>query len=208
MAESSRDERPSDDEKCDSHHLDAAAPSHGWTLDQLTAAAREEWAAILTAEKTTTARYWRLGQVLHLARKQFAHGQWIGYLKELGIEKTRALKAMRIFETFSTAAQTAGLTVAEAYARRERRPRAARKQDQPPDDAQVENLTPRPRPSWSQFVTALIAEADRLADEIDFQSVDTIVHDIEQTAHALASLRRLEERLQSRYRELLAAAEN
>jgi hypothetical protein len=98
-------------------------PSHTWSLDRLEEASVVAYAALVGDERSVTARYWSLGKLLHLTRKHFTHGQWGAYLKKLKIDKTRAAKAMRIFATFSTAEQTAGLTVAEAYEQRVRRPR-------------------------------------------------------------------------------------
>lgn len=158
--------RKTDGKSCDPQHFEAEVPSHSWDLDRLSAVARIEHAAILDEERSTTARYWRLGQVLHLARKQFAHGQWLRYLQELGIEKTRAVKAMRIFETFSTETQTTELTVAEAYDKRRRRPRAPSQQINVGERIQEDDKPcAAPAPSWSRFAASIVADIERLWDE-------------------------------------------
>jgi len=186
-------------ESCDPQLLDAAAPSHTWTLEQLTAAASEEHAALLAEERSTTARYWRLGQVLRLARKQFAHGQWTRYLKELGIEKTRAVKALRIFESFTTEAQTAPLTVAGAYAKRRRRTRTARKhvaaeQAQQPSAPAAGSLR-----TWPEFAATIVGEVERRLDEAEFMTADEMAAALRETTRAAAALSRLERRLRERY---------
>lgn len=183
-------------ESCDPQLLDAAAPSHTWTLDQLTAVAREEHAALLAEERSATARYWRLGQVLRLARKQFGHGQWTRYLKELGIDKTRAVKALRIFESFATEAQTAPLTVAEAYAKRRRRPHSARKQvtaEQAPLPSAPAAGSLR---TWPEFAATIVGEVERRLDEAEFMTAEEIAAALAEVARAASALRRLEERLQ------------
>jgi len=57
---------------------------------------------IVDGEKQLAPTYWRLGQALSLARKQFHYCQWDKYLKSLEFERTRAARARAIFNTFST----------------------------------------------------------------------------------------------------------
>jgi len=75
---------------------------------------------IIDGEKLLTPSYWRLGHALVLAKKTLNHGQWARYLKKLGIDKTRASKARAIYRTFESEVDVAGLTVEEAYAKRQR----------------------------------------------------------------------------------------
>lgn len=192
-----------DAKSCDPQLLDIEAPSHAWPLKRLTAAVQEAHAAILAEERSTTSRYWQLGQLLHLARQQFAHGHWNCYLKELGIEKTRAVKAMRIFETFATAAQTQGLTVAEAYAKRKRRPRAAKSQRAHVTEAHEPSTLPgETKRTWSQFAAAIVAEVDCQQDEVELMAAVDIRRALAEVDRAVTALRRLEERLQRRDYEL------
>jgi len=183
-------------ESCDPQLLAAAAPSHTWTLDQLTAVARAEHAALLAEERSTTARYWRLGQVLRLARKQFAHGQWTRYLQELCIEKTRAVKALRIFESFTTEAQTVPLTVAEAYAKRRRRPRTARKHVAATQAPQPSAPAAGSLRSWSEFAATIVNEVERRFDEAEFMTAEEVAAALAEVVRAATALRRLEERLE------------
>jgi len=96
-------------------------PSHSWDLDQLSRYAQEQHQMIVDGEKRLAPTYWRLGQALSLARKQFHRGQWDKFLKSLDIERTRAARARAIFNTFSTAQEVEGKSVEEAYGRRTRR---------------------------------------------------------------------------------------
>jgi hypothetical protein len=189
----------SDGESCDPQHLMEDVPSHTWDLDRLSAVARTEHAAILVEEESTTARYWRLGQVLHLARKQFAHGQWLRYLQELGIETTRAVKAMRIFESFSTEVQTKELTVAEAYDKRRRRPRTT-SQRRTAGECVQENNTPNAAsaPSWSRFAASIVAEVERRWDETSFMDADETATALAGVGRAIVALQRLEMQLRQR----------
>lgn len=191
------------EESCDPHQIAAEAPSHTWALDRLSAVARTEHAAILAAEKSTTAGYWRLGQVLHLARKQFAHGQWLRYLQELEIEKTRAVKAMRIFESFSTEAQTKELTVAAAYDQRRRRPRAAaqrRNADAEEGAQSVDTPTAVVSSSWPRFAAVIVDEVERRWDETEFLTAAEAAEALTATERAAAALHSLTERLRERSR--------
>lgn len=97
--------------------LNDAEPSAAWSIDELGAAAAAEMAVLVNGEQSVTARYWRLGRLLSLARKPLTHGQWGRFLKQWKIDKTRSAKAMRIFKRFATAEATTGITVAEACER-------------------------------------------------------------------------------------------
>lgn len=142
--------------------------SHATPLTRLTELAGEVHAALVAFEKSATPHYWRLGQILMLARKQVPRGEWADFLAALGIEKTRASKARAIFRTFHTAEGTAGLSVADAYDRRARRPFAEKRLRQTPDEAIGERRVPEVTlPHW---VDRLAEDAARLRDEVQFLS--------------------------------------
>jgi hypothetical protein len=101
--------------------LPASEPNNDWLPEQLSIYARTQYQQIIDAETHLTRPYWRLGHALSLAKKTFGHGQWVRYLKELGIDKTRASKAQAIYRTFAKEDDVASLTVEEAYARRQRK---------------------------------------------------------------------------------------
>jgi len=110
-----------DDKSCDPQLLFNGEPSNEWGLDELGIYAQLQDRQITDGEKLLTPSYWRLGHALTLAKKAFNHGQWSKYLEELGIDKTRASRARAIYRTFDEEADVAGLTVAEAYARRRKK---------------------------------------------------------------------------------------
>jgi hypothetical protein len=56
-----------------------------------------------------------------VAREKFKHGNWGQHLKTLGIDKTRASKAVAIFKANPSEEEAAALSVAEAYAKRQRK---------------------------------------------------------------------------------------
>jgi hypothetical protein len=95
-------------------------PSNEWGLEELGLYAQMQYDHILAGEKLLTPAYWRLGHALVLAKKAFRHGKWTQYLKDLGIDKTRASKARSIHRTFDSPEDVAKLTVEEAYAKRQR----------------------------------------------------------------------------------------
>ncbi|MBL9084763.1 MAG: hypothetical protein JNK76_23360 [Planctomycetales bacterium] len=103
---------------CDSQPLNDQMPSRDWDLERLSAYARYQHGEIERHEGTLSAYYWRLGNALTLARKNFAHGQWESYLRELKIDKTRSSKACAIFRSFASAADVADMSVEDAYAAR------------------------------------------------------------------------------------------
>lgn len=142
--------------------------SHGTPLTRLTELAGEVHSALVAFEKSATPHYWRLGQILMLARKQVPRGEWADFLATVGIEKTRASKARAIFRTFYTAEETAGLSVGEAYERRERRPSARKFLSHTPEEAACGRRAPvATLPHW---VDHLAEDAERLRDEVKFLS--------------------------------------
>jgi hypothetical protein len=113
--------RTSTKKSCGPQLLITGEPSHGWGVDELGQYCQTQHEAIVSGEKELTPIYWRLGLALSLARKHFGQGQWMQYLASLNIDKTRASKARAIFRAFSTAEQTAGMSVEEAYGKRHRK---------------------------------------------------------------------------------------
>ncbi len=99
---------------CEPQRLASESPNSEWGVDQLGDYARAENAVIDAHERHLTSAYWRLGHALSLARKQFDHGHWEKYLQSLGIEKTRAFRAMKIFGEYPTPQDVASLTVEQA----------------------------------------------------------------------------------------------
>ena len=104
---------------CGPKHLDQGEPGKAWGLDELDNYAQKRNQEIVDDELGLAPAYWRLGSALILARGKCKHGEWGKHLVELGIDKTRASKARAIRKTFSSVDQLDGLTVEEAYARRE-----------------------------------------------------------------------------------------
>ena len=96
-------------------------PNNEWGLDELSFYAKMQHRQIIDGEKLLTPSYWRLGHALVLAKRALNHGQWTRYLQDLGIDKTRASRARAIYRTFAKEEDLAGLTVEQAYARRESR---------------------------------------------------------------------------------------
>lgn len=102
-------------------HLSGSYPSSEWTPEQLTAYARAQQQAIKDDECNLAVRYRRLGLALELLRKNFNYSQWEALLDQLNIEKTKAARARAIARTFAKEEDLAGLTVTEAYDRRQRK---------------------------------------------------------------------------------------
>ena len=101
--------------------VDDATPEEGCGPDLLGDYARAQDAAITRCEQFVTAHYWHLGLVLNLARRHFSRGQWGKSLQELGVDKTRAFWACAIHRTFKQQVPVEGLSVQQAYQRRDRR---------------------------------------------------------------------------------------
>lgn len=123
-------------------HLPEGEPSSSWDLATLEQYAQRQDQALIAREQGLAADYWLLGTALRLLRKQFQHGQWCRYLTSLGIDRTRACKAMAIAQTFVAPEETASLNVAEAYSQRRRRTRReqAAQMDETSENSPVESL--------------------------------------------------------------------
>lgn len=105
---------------CDPQLFANGEPSNEWGLEELGVYAKMQYDHILSGEKLLTPAYWRLGHALELAKQAFRHGKWAQYLKDRGIDKTRASKARSIYRTFDRPEEVAELTIEEAYAKRQR----------------------------------------------------------------------------------------
>jgi hypothetical protein len=182
-------------QSCDPQLIDTDLPSRSWGLDRLSAAAVDAYRRLLNDERFLTSHYWRLGHLLTLARKEFHRGQWGAYLKQLGIDKTRAAKAMRIYETFSTEQATSELTVAEAYDRRQRRLRVARSKGRSPAAEAEASPQPSSAPGWSQFAQAITSAVERQLEDVEFWTANEVVIALAEVQRAATSLRQLEDRL-------------
>jgi hypothetical protein len=79
-----------DSESCGPQPLPAGEPTNERGLDHLSVYAQIYYRQIIEGETHPTRWNWCLGHALVLAKKAFGHGQWTRYLKELGIDKTRA----------------------------------------------------------------------------------------------------------------------
>jgi hypothetical protein len=123
-----------DGKSFDPQLLPEGEPTSEWGLDQLSVYAQLQHRQIMDGEKLLSPSYWRLGRALVLAKKAFKHGNWGQHLKNLGIDRTRASKAVAIFRTFDKEQDVAGLRVDEAYDRRER------KQGEKPTNAGRKNV--------------------------------------------------------------------
>ncbi len=81
-----------------------------------------------------TGLYWDLGAALLKLRELYGkHGEWERKRARMGIERTRATKAMRIKQTFSRRADCQQLSVERAYAMRKRKKTVEYDTPHPPD---------------------------------------------------------------------------
>ena len=189
-------------------HLEVAALSPTSSTDELGAAAAAALAAITADERSVTARYWYLGQLLTWARKPLTHGQWGQFLKQWNIDKTRAANAMRIFHEFPTAAATAALTVAEAYARSAkpssknataRKLRQAKKTQ--PVTAPESTSVPDRIQSWTKFADMMTIVVERQLEEPEFLTPAEAAEALTSLDRLLAALHQCEARLRERTAE-------
>jgi len=167
-------------ESCGSQLLPEGEPSSDWGVDQLGLYAQHEHRKIIEGERYLTAGYWRLGHALSLARKYLAHGQWKHYLKQLGIEKTRASKACAIYKSFSQADEVKQFSVEEAYAQRKR----GKSQAATPSSA-------RGRSTIANFITTTCKKAEDLIDEAAFLEDEEATALIPRLNEAIERLTRL-----------------
>jgi len=139
-------------------------PTNEWGLEELGVYATLQHRQILDGEKLLTPAYWRLGHALALAKDAFKHGKWAQYLKDLGIDKTRAAKARAIYRSFGSPDEVAKLTVEEAYAERERR-QPARADD---DGADVAPASEREVRQLRKSVKSIAEQTESVVDAAAF----------------------------------------
>src|SRR5262249_8934499 len=108
-----------------------------------------------------------------------------------------AAKAKRIFETFDTVEQTAGLTVAEAYEKRQRHLRVA-KADRKIRQAEASSPQRAVISTWPQFSEMITAEVERRLEEAELLTASEATKALAEVTRAAAALRHLEEQLQQR----------
>jgi len=155
-------------------------PSTEWDVDQLGEYAASQHEAIAGDEKTLAPRYWRLGLALDLARKQIRHGNWNRFMAEHGIDRTRASRARAIHRAFPNEDLLAGLTVEEAYSRREKRGggRSSVSQD--------------PHRRLASCLKSLRSVAEELASEAEWTSRDStadLLNDLDEAVNHLERIR-------------------
>ncbi len=81
-----------------------------------------------------TGLYWDLGAALLKLRELYGkHGEWERKLARMGIERTRATKAMRIKQTFTRRTDCEQMSVERAYAMRKRKKTVEYDTPHPPD---------------------------------------------------------------------------
>jgi hypothetical protein len=173
------------DKGCGPQLFNNDIPPDKWDIDRLGEFAATEYRAIVADETTLAPRYWRLGMALNLARKQIRHGKWMNFLKLYAIDKTRASKARAIHRTFESEQDLDGLTVEEAYARRERRG-GDRTSDS--EDA-VRKLT--------AYLQTLSDCVGNVADEAQWNPPETVAELLSDLDQAISDLERLRQVLQS-----------
>jgi len=185
----------------ESPRLTDTEPSTSWSTDELGAAAAAELAALTADEQSVTARYWKLGRVLTIARGPLTHGQWGAFLKQWKIDKTRASKAMRIFRGFATPEETAEFTVVQACEQCSKTSR--RKTRKKPRKNLAAEATSSPLAatrSWSQFAELMTGVVERQLEEPEFLTPEEAATALTSLGRLLVALRDCEERLRLRCR--------
>lgn len=107
----------------------AELPAADWGVEKLREFAAQRSAMIDKVVNSLSQDYWRLGAALHYLRQKLhlRHGEWEQFLSSNKISTTRAAKARAIHETFPSLDKVVGLSVDEAYGRREaKQPREAK----------------------------------------------------------------------------------
>jgi len=107
-----------DDADLDEH------PIEEWTAEELTCHVVKLVEEIHDYETGLTWSHFRLGETLTCLRGKYGQGEWLPYLKTLGINKTRWEKAKAIYETLKDdPSRCDDLTLAQAYELRKRKQR-------------------------------------------------------------------------------------
>jgi hypothetical protein len=174
------------DKGCGPQRFDSEIPSDEWNIDRLGEFAATEHGAIVADETTLAPRYWRLGLALDLARKQIRHGKWLHFLELHAIDKTRASKARAIHRTFASEKDLDGLSVEEAYARRERS--GGRRTNESEDAVQ----------KLETHLQALSDCVEKVASEVQGNYREAVAGLLSDLDHAIRDLERLRQVLQSK----------
>lgn len=161
-------------------------PDANWGVEDLNRYARAQSESIDAGDRALASNYWRLGLALSLVRRQFTHRQWGRNLESLGIDKTRAAKARAIHATFASLELVAGLTVQEAYGRRQRKTRVARRQ------------APAHSHNSGEFLQGVRAQADSLTEEVASVDPDRAAKLLAMVEETIAELEALRSLLRSR----------
>ncbi len=174
--------------------LSHTQPTDDWGVEQLGQYAQARHEEISAGEQSLAVSYWRLGLALNLARRQFTHGQWAGFLSTLNIDKTRASKARAIQRSFESEQPLHGLSVQEAYRRRQRSPRKSS-----PRTKRRQKLNPSGRKSLiSDWLLDICQQADGYRGEIDLASPEEASALIPVIESVVEELNRLRNELQQR----------
>lgn len=174
---------------CGPQHWAQEVPTAEWDVEQLRRYAQAQYSAILKSEESTTSLYWRLGRALNLVRGQFAYGQWQRFLKDIGIDKTRAAKARSIARTCESEQDVEGMTVEEAYGRRQRqnRKRGGNRNEKGSDDPDLMAMLA----GVCEFVDSLLTEPS----VIDAVEADELLPAVEAALSGLQQLHAILDRV-------------
>ncbi len=178
-----------DDKSFGLQPLPNGEPSNEWTPNQLGWYAQAQQQQIVDGEKLMTPAYWRLGQALHFAKKNFGHGQWTKFLESWGIDKTRAARARAIYGAFDNEQAVLGISVEQAYKQRKRRRVNTRK------------IVPQPEgQALDRLATDVCKQSESLIDQAAFIDPKIAVGLLPKLEEAIQSLQRLRGWLESQAR--------
>ena len=170
---------------CGSQPLSSGTPTREWGVDELGSYAQLQNRQIVEGEKLLTPSYWRLGQALTFAKKSLNHGQWGRYLKELGIDKSRASKARAIYGAFANLEDVAELTVEGAYSQR------PRKKQTPVSDSKNGNITEQDTQRVRKSIEKIAKQSGDVAHDAAFAGPQEAAILIPSVRKAIDELREL-----------------
>jgi len=189
-------QKTSDEKSCETQLFGAEEPTPEWTVEQLGDYARTQHELIVDRERSLAIGYWKLGGALEILRGRFKRGEWGKYLDKLEIDRTRASRARAIRRCFPSGEELQGLTVAEAYARRQRKPGRPRGGEGKPDDDLGDH-----KHALVDFVQEVNEKAAAMFDEAAFADGEealTLLPLVEDTIRLLEGIR---DQLRKRARE-------
>lgn len=97
-------------------------------IESLESAAQALNSQISQGQKSLAAAYWELGDTLNQLRPLYLHGEWESHLARLGIEQTRAKRAIWFRNTYKTLSKAEKVeSPTKAYADRPRKQLQRRK---------------------------------------------------------------------------------